>query len=109
MSWLSRFFDRRRARRVARVLAVLSDGGDHYGWPLVKATGLSAAGVYIALDHLESTGAVVSGWGAPVYPGGPRRRWYRLADPSAVGGKPKAPSKDSSDLQVVLREDGEFR
>lgn len=80
----SEFFERRRARRIAQVLAVLSDGGDHYGWPLMQATGLSGAGVYIALDHLEARGVVVSGWGDQVYPGGPRRRWYRLA--SSDGG-----------------------
>jgi DNA-binding PadR family transcriptional regulator len=72
-AWLKR----RRWRADVLVLAALAAGEEH-GYEISRRAGLRAARLYPALDRLEKRGVICSGWGEPVSPGGPRRRWYKL-------------------------------
>ena len=79
----ARWWRARRARRrwieEALVAAALRERPDLSGWPLMERTGLRGAGIYAVLARMESDGRVTSRWADGPYP---RRRLYRLADPS---------------------------
>jgi PadR family transcriptional regulator, regulatory protein PadR len=51
---------------------------DHWGFELIKSTGLQSGTLYPLLARLESAGWLESGWEAQRTPGRPRRRYYRL-------------------------------
>lgn len=51
---------------------------DHYGFELIKSTGLQSGTLYPLLIRLESAGWLESGWETEHIAGRPRRRYYRL-------------------------------
>jgi PadR family transcriptional regulator, regulatory protein PadR len=59
--------------------AMLQDPTEqHWGFQLIKMTGLKSGTLYPLLARLERAGWVESGWQAEPIPGRPRRRYYRL-------------------------------
>jgi PadR family transcriptional regulator len=67
---------------VLRVLRVLVDRprARHYGFEIVKRTGLPSGSVYPILDRLKRAGWLSGDWETidPVIKGRPRRHFYRL-------------------------------
>lgn len=57
--------------------------GRHWGFELMKYTGLASGTVYPLLARLERLGWLVSGWDEQAE-SGPRRRYYRLTRDGAV-------------------------
>lgn len=51
---------------------------DHWGFEIMKRTGLKSGTLYPLLARLETAGWVKSDWGTQNDPGRPRRRYYRL-------------------------------
>lgn len=51
---------------------------DHWGFEIMKRTGLKSGTLYPLLARLETAGWVESGWEEQTEPGRPRRRYYRL-------------------------------
>lgn len=51
---------------------------DHWGFELIKITGLKSGTLYPLLARLEAAGWVESGWEHQQVQGRPRRRYYRL-------------------------------
>ena len=50
----------------------------HWGFEIMKRTGLKSGTLYPLLARLETAGWVESDWGPETHPGRPRRRNYRL-------------------------------
>lgn len=69
---------RKTAQLIAVLEAFLADpAGVHYGYPLMKATGLQSGTLYPALARLEAQGWLTSFWDETEKPGA-RRRNYQL-------------------------------
>src|SRR4051794_511042 len=68
--------------QVLRVMEALLDRADdgHYGYDLIRRTGLKSGTLYPILARLEAAGLVSSDWETndPAGLGRPRRRFYRL-------------------------------
>ena len=75
--------------QLLRVLdAMLADATQHHwGFELIKVTGLKSGTLYPILARLESAGWVQSGWEAEHVPGRPRRRYYRLTGDGAEAAR----------------------
>lgn len=74
----------RREHLILRVLAC--HPGGMYGLDLWKLTRVAPGSLYPCLVRLEARGLVRAWWGEPPADGGPRRRFYGLAEPD--GGAP---------------------
>lgn len=63
-----------------RVLkALLSDpAGQHYGYALLKQTGIKSGSLYPILDRLETEGWIEGAWESEGVNGRPPRRFYTL-------------------------------
>jgi DNA-binding PadR family transcriptional regulator len=72
-----------RLRRSPQTLAVLSallrpGHSWHYGYQLLKTTGLKSGTLYPILARLQRGGWLEHRWGKPAAPGRPPRHMYRL-------------------------------
>jgi hypothetical protein len=85
VSWLEKRRAARQARDDARVVGALWVAGALSGWPLIRATGLSSARVYLALIRLERKGWITSWWEDPRLGEPMRCRLYALQ----AGGSPR--------------------
>ncbi len=79
---------------------------DHWGFELIKATGLKSGTLYPVLARLEAAGWVESGWESAETHGRPRRRYYRLTgvgEAAAIRELARAPGWQSrSDVRPVF-------
>jgi PadR family transcriptional regulator, regulatory protein PadR len=83
--------------QVAAVLDALTvdAGGDHWGFEIIKRTGIKSGTVYPILARLEASGWVTSGW-ANDSSSGPRRRYYRLTGEGEKAASNIQPTKTST-------------
>ena len=65
---------------IVKVLDAMLQAPDqkHWGFEIMKRTGLKSGTLYPLLARLETAGWVQSDWEAETDPGRPRRRYYRL-------------------------------
>ena len=65
--------------QVEAVLNILiADKSDHWGFEIIKATGVKSGTLYPILARLERGGLVTSGWADASDQKGARRRYYRI-------------------------------
>ena len=76
----------RMSSATLRVLeALLSNrAGQHYGYGLLKQTGIKSGSLYPILDRLETEGWIEGAWEAEGVGGRPPRRYYKL---TALGAR----------------------
>jgi PadR family transcriptional regulator, regulatory protein PadR len=60
---------------------------DHWGFELIKSTGLQSGTLYPLLARLETAGWLESGWETEQKRGRPRRRYYRLTGVGAEAAR----------------------
>ena len=90
--------------QVAVVLETLmTRSGDHWGFEIIKETGLKSGTLYPILARLETCGWVASGWGDnSTNTSGPRRRYYRLTgigEQAAIESMARRPTARSADVR----------
>jgi len=63
-----------------RVLKALEEhpSDEHYGYEILKTTGIQGGSLYPILDRLEREQWVTASWKVSPLPGRPPRRYYRL-------------------------------
>ena len=73
--------------------------GNHWGFEIMKRTGLKSGTLYPLLARLETAGWVDSGWEDQTELGRPRRRYYRLTGLGATSARmelARVPGRTSS-------------
>ena len=81
-------------RLVLEVL--LSDPeGKHWGFGIMKTTGLTSGTVYVILARLEGEGWVTSDWADPEG-SSPRRRFYQLTPEGIKGARNRLEKRPSA-------------
>jgi PadR family transcriptional regulator PadR len=79
----------RMTANTVKVLAAFLERprSDHYGYDLMRATGLKSGGLYPILERLHREGLVEREWEPPPGDGRPPRRYYRLTAAGARAGR----------------------
>jgi PadR family transcriptional regulator, regulatory protein PadR len=90
-----------RTTRAVLETFLADPASDHYGYELLKATGIKGGSVYPILERLESEGWIVGSWKESTAEGRPRRRCYRL---TGIGlREAKIATRDPGALDIRTR------
>jgi len=77
--------ERRRRQEAAVIRAIgMLRPSQASGVPIALLAHMGAGAVHPTLARLEASGRVTSGWGEQAFPGGPRRRVYRVVRDEAA-------------------------